>query len=192
MERLVGILLIVGCIVFFVGAFTPLTYQMVTADPQTREELMQSNASGWLVINLLFGIGSITIAIGLVLFALQVQSLNLSAVVKAVSFLGPLLAVVGTVLWVIISYNRVALPPEQTSDSLLVNGWIFPAFTILMQAALIGTGFALVQASYPQWLGWGMVTLGGLSILSYVVLKDMPPFAHYVPFLIMGITLVVR
>jgi hypothetical protein len=128
--------------------------------------------------------------VGLGLFAQHVQSLGENTGIKLVSYLGLAAAALGALLWVIIVYNRVVLPPQELATNLIVSSWMFPVYTILTQIALMIIGFVLIRSDYPTWLGWGMLVLGGLSLAVYLFFKDMPPFAHYVPLLIMGITLV--
>ena len=127
---------------------------------------------------------------GLALFALHTQALGGATDLRLVSYLGPAAAAFGTALWVIISYNRAALPPEEVANNLIISSWAFPAYTILMQVALLLVGFVMIQSGYPGWMGWGMFGLGVLSVVAYLLFKDMPPFAHYVPLLVMGIALV--
>ena len=192
MQKLAGIVLIVGSLLFIIAAFMPITIKVVTeSDPQKRGEHIQNDRTGWLVVNILFGAGSVVAVVGLALFALHAQSIGDNPNVKLVSYLAPIAAALGTLFWVIISYNRVALPPQEAASNLGVNSWMFPAYTVLMQIALMIVGFVLIQGAYPGWLGWGVMVLGGLSLVAYLVFKDMPPFAHYVPLLVMGIVLVI-
>lgn len=86
--------------------------------------------------------------------------------------------------------SRIVPTPHEVAINLGVNNWIFPAYTLLTQLALMIVGFVLIQRNYPAWLSWGVLVLGGLSILAYLVFKDMPPFVHYVLLLVMGIALV--
>jgi hypothetical protein len=190
MQKLAGLGLIVGSVLFIIAAFTPLTFRVIMADGQQRIELIQNERTGWIFLNILFGVGSIVTVVGLALFAQHVQSIGDNTTVKVVSYLGATVAALGALCWVIIVYNRAALPPQELGSTLSINNWIFPAYTLLTQIALIMVGFTLIQSSYPVWLGWGMLVLGGMSIAVFLIFKDMPPFVHYVLLLIMGIALV--
>lgn len=190
MQKLAGVGLIIGSVLFMIAAFTPLTIRVVIADRQQRIDLIQNERTGWVILNILFGIGSILTFVGLAMFAQHVQSIGYNTLVKAVSYLGVATAALGALCWIIIVYNRAALPPQELNDTLSVNNWIFPAYTLLTQCSLVVIGFVLSQSGYPAWLSWGILGLGGLSILTYLIFKDMPPFAHYVPLLVMGIMLV--
>jgi hypothetical protein len=190
MERFAGVGLIVGSVLFFIAAFTPLTYRVIIADVQMRVDLILNDQATWTLLNALFGTGSVIAVVGLMLFAQHVQTISDNALVRSAGFLGAVTAALGALCWVIIVYNRAVLPPQELASNLSINDWIFPAYTLLTQIALLIIGYTLVQSGYPTWLSWGMLVLAGLSILAYIVFKDMPPFVHYVLLMIMGIALV--
>jgi hypothetical protein len=190
MQKLAGMGLILGSVMFMIAAFTPLTIRVIIADMQQRVNLIQSERTGWVLLNILFGTGSVVAVVGLALFAQHVQSITDNTAVRVVSYLSLVTIALGALCWVIIVYNRATLPPQELGISLSINNWIFPAYTLLTQIALVGIGFVLIQSGYPGWLSWGMLVLAGLSTVAYLVFKDMPPFAHYVLLLVMGIALV--
>lgn len=190
MQKLAGMGLIVGSVLFMIAAFTPLTFRVIMADVQQRVDLIQKERVGWVLLNILFGAGSVVAVVGLALFAQHVQGMGDNTTVRVAGYLSAAIAALGALCWVIIVYNRATLPPQELGSSLSINNWIFPAYTLLTQIALIVVGFVLIQSGYPTWLGWGMLVLGGLSIVAYLVFKDMPPFVHYVLLLVMGIVLV--
>lgn len=191
MQKLAGIVLIIGSLLFVVAAFAPITNRVVMAsDAQKRVEYIQNDQIGWLLVNILFGAGSVIAIVGLGLFVRHVQGIGDNQSVKLVSYLSLAAAAFGALLWVIISYNRVALAPQELASNLGVNTWLFPAYTLFTQFALMIVGFLLIQSGYPRWQGWGMLGLAGLSLVAFLLFKDMPPFAHYVPLLVMGIALV--
>ena len=191
MQKLAGIVLIVGSLLFIIAAFTPTTIRVITApDPEKRIEFIENEHTGWLLVNILFGAGSVIAVIGLALFSLHVQGLASSPGVKLGGYVATAAAGIAALFWVIIVYNRVVLPPQAIANNLSINTWMFPAYTILTQLALIIVGFMLIQSGYPAWLGWGMLVLAVLSLIAFLVFKDMPPFVHYILLLIMGIALV--
>src|SRR5688572_22239992 len=75
-EKLAGMGLIAGCVLFMIAAFTPLTFRVITADIPQRVALIQNERMGWVLLNILFGTGSVLAAVGLALFTLHVQSLQ--------------------------------------------------------------------------------------------------------------------
>jgi hypothetical protein len=191
MEKIAGSLLIVGSLLFFIAAFTPANVRVVMAsDPQQRAEFAENDRGGWLIANVVFGVASIAAVAGLALFGIQAQSTGDLTQVRVGSVLGTAAAAIGTALWVIILYNRVVSPLQEMTSNLSTNPWIFPAYTLLMQIALVIVGVVLLRSNYPGWLGWGVLAFGALTFAAYMFFKDMPPFAHYVPLLVMGITLV--
>lgn len=111
MQKLAGIGLIIDSVLFIIAAFTPLTFRVIMADVQQRVDLIENERSGWILLNILFGLGSIIAVIGLALFAQNVQSIENNITVRIVSYLGAAIATVGAICWVIIVYNRAVLSP---------------------------------------------------------------------------------
>lgn len=190
MQKVAGMSLTLGSGLFIIAAFTPLTFRVIMADVQQRIDLIQNERTGWVILNILFGAGSVMAVVGLALFAQHLQSIETNALIKVISYLGAAAAAFGALCWVIIVYNRAALSPQEVGSNLGINNWLFPSFTLLTQVALMIVGFVLIQNGYPAWQGWGMLVLAGLSIIAYLIFKDMPPFIHYVLLLILGIVLV--
>ena len=113
MQKLAGIGLIVGSVLFIIAAFTPLTFKVIMADMQQRVDLIQNERTGWVLLNILFGIGSVVAVVGLALFAQHVQSIGDNPTVRVVSYLSAATAALGALCWVIIVYNRATLPPQE-------------------------------------------------------------------------------
>jgi hypothetical protein len=191
MAKLAGILLTTGSILFIIAVSTPVISNVVGAfdNPQLQVEYIKNDLTGWTVAHLLMGAGSLIAAIGLLLFARQVQSITHKKYVRMASYLAGAMAIVGALVWVIISYNRIVLSPEELVHNLNITGWMFPIYSILTQIALVFIGFVLLQSGYPKWVGWVILVVGGLTLVAYLVLGDMPPLVYYPVFLIMGIML---
>lgn len=191
MQKLAGIVLIAGSVLFIIAAFMPITIKVITApDAEKRIEFIQNEQSGWLLVNILFGAGSVVAVIGLGLLGLHIQGTANSSIVKLAAYAAPALAGLGGLFWVIIVYNRAVLPAPEIANNLGINAWMFPTYTLLTQVALMLVGWVLLQSGYPAWLGGGLLVLAVLSLVAFVVFKDMPPFVHYVLLLIVGIALV--
>jgi FtsH-binding integral membrane protein len=190
METFAGIVLITGSVFFLIAAFMPISMRVFAgSDSQKQLEYIQKDRRGWLVSCVLFGAGSVVAVVGLALFALHVQAIRDNAIVKLLLWLATAGAAFGALQWVIIVYQRATLPLEKIFNNGNSNKWAFPAYTILTQIALIIVGFVLLQTGYPSWLGWGTVILAALSLLAFLVFKDMPPFTHYLIMLVIGIVL---
>lgn len=190
MQRLSSILLIMGSILFLIAAFAPISMRVFPeADPQKRVNYVNQDKTGWLIAHLLFSAGALLTVIGLGLFAVHVQTVSQDGLIRPVMILSAGVALLGVVLWLIVVYNRITLPAEEVFGNASINPWMFPAYTILTQIALMIFGFVLVQTGYPTWLGWGLLGLAALSLVAFLIFKDMPPFIHYVLLLIVGIVL---
>ena len=193
MERLAGIVLIAGSLLFLIAAFMPISMRVFPeSDPQRRVEIIEADRTGWNVSSTLFGAGSVVTVIGLLLFALHVQSASDNATLKLASILAVIAAAVGAALWVIVVYGRITMSAQEWVSGVNVNTWMFPTYMILTQLAWIVIGYTLAQTGYPGWLGWGMAGLSALSLVAFLILKDLPPFTHYVMTVIMGVVLALR
>ena len=189
MEKAAGIVLIISSILFLIAAFMPISMRVFSgSDPQRQIEYIEKDRRGWLISCFLFGAGSLVTVVGFAIFAVQIVS-N-SAIIKLALWLAIASAAFGALQWVIIVYKRATtLPLEKIFNDDSGNNWAFPVYTILTQIALIVVGFVLVQTGYPAWLGWGAVILAALSLIAFLVFKDMPPFTHYLITLVIGIVL---
>ncbi len=67
--------------------------------------------------------------------------------------------------------------------------WNFVAYTVAMPAGLLLLAAAFHHAGLPIWMV--LVLAGGtlLTILALVLFRDVPPFAHYIWLLAVGIGL---
>ena len=181
MSKLPGILLIVGSGLFMIAAFLPITVAFVQGDTKA----LRDAPGAWAGASLLFVLGTLVTGAGLGLLATQVGTGG-----AAVAYVSVALFVAAAVFWAVITYLRLALPIEQVLAS-PTFGWPFVAYTLLMNGALIGMGIALLLADYPRWIGWATVGLPVALAVTYLVAKDMPPFAHFGVTLALGVALLV-
>lgn len=193
MQRSAGILLIVGSLMFLIGILTPVMLNVFGAmgNPELQLEYLEKDPTGWDVSNAVNGAGSLVTALGLGLFARQVQSVSNNKNVRMASYIGAAMAILGAFFWVIISYYRIVLSPEEIASDVGIPNWLFSAYSILTLIALLISGFILLRSGYPKWLGWLVLVLAGLMLVAYLVLGDLPPGVFYPILLVMGITLVV-
>jgi hypothetical protein len=191
MQKPAGILLSLGAVLFLIAVFTPLIPPgfFSTEDRQLQADLIAKDPGGWAVAHTLLGAGSVLAALGVLLFARQIQSMSDSRTIKIASYLGAAMALIGAIFWVIICYNRVAMDPQALVRNINVVPWLFSSYTVLTDLALMSGGVVLLQAGYPKWLGWLVLVLGGLILVIYLVSGDIPPLFHYLVFLILGIAL---
>lgn len=184
MLRIPATTLSIGSVMFLIAAFMPISFVYAERDIQVQIARVQSSPTAWAVSQILFALGSIVVVVGLALLALQLRSTRGAFF----GYLGAVGIALGTLCWVVIVYRRATLPLEEVFGS-PTFGWLFVAYSLLTQPALIAYGFAFLQASYPRWLGLGTMISATLLCVAYLVLKDMPPFVYYVITLAIGIRL---
>jgi len=186
MQRLAGFIILIGVAMFTYGDLTVFnTFSLF--DP----ELIESNPSGWAFTMLMWGGGAVLVSAGVTLFAWHAQSLKDDKNLKLAVYICSAVAVLSALAWVIMSYWRVAvepqeiLAPNQTMDTLGV------AYNLLIQVAAIVTGFILLRSGYPKWLAFLVMFLGGFVLVFWIVTGGGPPLANHVVFFLLGIALVV-
>jgi hypothetical protein len=184
MYRLPTITLSIGSVMFLIAAFMPISYVYAERDVQAQIVRVQSSPTAWAISQILFALGSIVVAAGFAMLTLQLRGTRGAFF----AYLGAAAITLGTLCWVVIVYRRATLPLQEVFES-PTFGWLFVAYTLLTQAALIAYGFAFLQALYPRRLGLGTVISATMLCVAYLVLKDMPPFAYYVITLAIGIRL---
>jgi hypothetical protein len=68
--------------------------------------------------------------------------------------------------------------------------WLFAMYRVFTRAAFIIFGVVLLLSGYPRWLGW-MLIVSGAIMFADLVAQVLPPFVHYVVFLILGAALLI-
>jgi hypothetical protein len=186
MQKMAGLLLVIGVAMFTYGDLSIFnTFGLF--DP----ELIESNPSGWAFTMLMWGGGAVLVSAGVTLFAWHAQSLKDDKNLKLAVYICSAVAVLSALAWVIMSYWRVAvepqeiLAPNQTIDTLGV------AYNLLIQVAAIVTGFILLRSGYPKWLAFLVMFLGGFVLVFWIVTGGGPPLANHVVFFLLGIALLV-
>jgi hypothetical protein len=161
--QVAGIALIAGFVLILVATFVgpPRLYQ--EPDSDTRMQIIADYPTRWAVSNLLFALGGLTTAAGLMLNSLQFRG--------SVSgwLIGPSTGVyiLGAVLWAIFMYQRTVYPAS------LFTSYAFSPLTIalfgLMVIGLLFYGIIFLQVDYPSWLGImtiaGMALIGGAALI---------------------------
>ncbi|HEU0295989.1 MAG TPA: hypothetical protein VFR47_24835 [Anaerolineales bacterium] len=190
MQKIAGILLSIGAFVSIAGETRPVIFNIFGAidNPQLQVEAIENDLTGWGVAHLLMGIGSLIAAFGVVLLTRQVQSLSNNRNVRIASYVSAAMAVVGALFWAIVSYNRVARAPQEVIANMGAANWMEWAYFLPTEIALILVGFVLLQTSYPKWLGWPVLVLGGLMLIASFSGGGVPLF-HSILYLILGIAL---
>lgn len=182
MNKMTGIVIVIGSILFLIAAFMPITTVFVI---KRDVAIVQSRLVEWVASLILFGSGGVITVVGMGLLTLHLRGIHQGA---GASSLGFAAMAVGVVCWSVIVYLRYSLPLEIVFKEPVFGGW-FVAYTLLTQIALVGYGVALSQAGFPRWLGFSTIGLAAASVIAYLVFKDMPPLAHYVITLVIGVAL---
>jgi hypothetical protein len=191
MQKLAGILFSIGALVAIFGESRPVIFNVFgTIDnPQLQVETIQNDPTGWAVAHLLMGAGSLIAAIGVVVFARQVQRLSNNRNVRIAGYVVAAMAVVGALFWAIAIYNRVSKTPQEVIANMDAPLWTTAGYYLFTEIALILVGFLLLQTGYPKWLGWLVLVLGGLILVAGLVSGGLPPGVHAILYLILGIAL---
>jgi hypothetical protein len=181
MNKFPAIVVIIGSVMFLTAAFMPISFVYGERDVQTQIARVQDSPLAWVISLSLFALGSILVVAGLAWVTLYLRSISAAFA----SSLGLVMIAFGTLCWVVIVYQRATLPLQDVFGA-PTFGWLFIAYTLLTQAALIAYGFAFMQAGYSRWLGLGTIIPAALLCIAYLIFKDMPPFVYYVITLLIG------
>jgi hypothetical protein len=189
MQRLAGIFLTVGSILWLYGAFTPISNRFfLEPDPQKRLEIIEADPTAWTINNVLWGVGAVVAAVGLVLFARHIQRTQ-DAGLSSAAHLAASAAGVAAVIAAIGNYRGADRPPEEWVLDTSVP-WTAYACIVLTQVALLIAGWVLLRAGYPRWIGWTVLILTVLTLIVLALVRSFPPLLLYLITLFMGIVLV--
>ena len=165
-----ALLYMCGALLVFGGAFMPLAGRVYgTHDPAARVAAVRAAPSAWRWHHILFGAGAITTAAASIWEA--IGSGSTGRVAAAVGF------TLGALVFVHFLQARLLMPPTAWFGSELGKRR-FAAFTILTGLAIVLRGVAAVQAGHAS--GTFLAGYGAILVGLFVILRDMPPFAHYI------------
>ena len=186
MQKLAGLILVIGVTMFTFGDLSVFN-KFALFDP----ELIESNPSSWAFTMLMWAGGAILVSAGVTLFVWHAQSLKDDKNLKLAAYICTAVVVLSALAWVIISYWRVAVEPQeivapnQTIDTLVM------AYYLLTQVTAIVTGYILLRSGYPKWLAFILMFLGGFLLVLWIVTGGGPPLANHVVFFLLGIALLI-
>lgn len=172
--NLPGYLLIAGFVVVLLATFAGPPGLFQEPDSEKRLEIIETYQSRWVASNVLFVLGGLATAAGLILFTIYAQG----EVNSLLNWLAALSYSLGTVLWIIFLYNRTVNPAQLFEDYAFTPGTI--ALIGLLIGGLLLYGIVYIQAGYPGWLGFGTV---GLTVLIGALALFFPSrfFASFPP-----------
>lgn len=205
-RRLTGTTLILGAVLFLIGAVMPLTDAkgnfIYSLPPQQWLRVIFDHPLLWQGANMLFISGVVVTILGLVMLT----SLLRDAGDRAFSMLGLIAFVFGAVLWVLIVVFRLSIDPRAAQE--MARTAVLPDFyvplilwihtlgviyTVLAFLALGAYGGAVLSTrALPQWMGWFALvySLAGLGLFAYT--HDVPPLLHYLLPIVIGILLLLQ
>ena len=186
MQRIAGSVLIIGSILFFIAAFSPIAQVFSEPDAAKKLEIVMNGRMDWSVDQIFFALGALVTAVGLYLTVNQLRNIPGSGW----AFLGVAAVGIGAILWSWDVYLRGIDPQAFVQGTL--PAWPFIAYTVLTQAGLAAVGSGLIRSTLPHWIGWVLIGGSLLFFVVYLLFKDMPPFAYYVLTLPAGIMMVIR
>lgn len=196
-----GRLLLLGSILFIVGAANPALGAVWSAPMGTQLRLIHDAATAWTVTNVLFLVATVLTATGLWFVPERVGNPGLTpARAAAVVYL------VAATVWLASLVFRLTVTPPAASafvaagsidpTYVTLNLWavgLFGAFTYLAGGSLVAIGVAvIIGRSLASYAGWFAIAIGIAIAAGYAIVGDMPPFVAYLPTGLLGVVLMRR
>lgn len=177
-----GLLLVVGSLVFFVGAAIGVPGVFTQSDPDVRVRMLEARVRSWVAAQPLYGSGAMICAVGV-----AVLSVDSDRGTRAILALSSALLFIGSIAWAwsllrrgkdIVAFARGMLP-----------AWPFASYVLATIAGLAFLGIGLLLGDFPMWLGWLVIAADAMFLGGYLRLGDIPPFVFYVLLLLVGATI---
>ena len=149
-ERIGGILLIVGSLVFGIGAAVGVPGVFTRRDPQVRLHMLTERLGAWQIAQPLYGAGPVIVTAGVAFLAAAADDGSRALLGAASGALA-----IGTLAWGWSLYLRGTRVSAFAFGTL--PGWPFATYVLLTIGGIAFLGLGLLGDS-PAWLGW--VTLG--------------------------------
>lgn len=196
MRRLPGLLLILGLIVFVMAVMPAGTREFFEAEDDAEAiAAIENNEGAWQLSNLLFSLGGLLSAAGLVMLARRIGQASTDPTIQMISKATSAMAILGVLIWVMLSIGRMVSSPEANVLESEAPSWYDPAwfvvYSILTLLAIIAVGYLLFRSGYPRLLGGFVFLFGILLLVSLIVSGDGVPLAYYFPTFILGIALLI-
>jgi hypothetical protein len=179
-----GVLLIVGSVIFFVGAAIGVPGVFTEADAQQRLRMLTAHLTMWRIAQPLYGLGPIVVAVGVGLLA----AVALGRGARVMFGAGCVVMAIGALAWSWSLYLRGTRVTEFARGTL--PGWPFAIYVLLTIVGLALVGLGLLAGRFPTWLGWLALSADVLFLVAYLWFKDIPPFVFYLLLLLVGAVIV--
>ncbi len=174
-ERLAGVVLLTGSLLFIVAAFLPISWVFGERVLEKKLEMINAALSSWKFAQVLFAAGAIAAAVGFFFIYLHLRNSEASTAVLIAS----ICSAVGAILWAWHTYLR-AIDPNAFVYKLLQPNWLAGVYFVLTMAALLALGIGLLKTEYQPWVGWMNIIASILFILIAIIFGDIPPFVFYI------------
>lgn len=202
--RWAGILLLVGGIIFWIGACTPPYKWWMTKDLKEYLSLIHENKRIWYFISATFLVGVLLTIFGMRLFALALQNSGQ----KVFPQIGILSFVFGSAFWILNIAFRITVTvwaANQLSENNSVHpsfqtwmDWsnlIFAIYMVLAYFAVGCMGYSLHQLHMlPSWTSWVCMFFGFGGSVLYLCRVPVfdPPLMVHAPLMITGIMILLK
>jgi len=194
-----GWLLVVGPVIFGIGAGDPYLVRAWTAQQETFLAIVDRHPMAWRATHVLFIGGTVLTVAGLAVL----PNLLLEGWPHALALAGAAAFAIAAILWIVSLVYRLVVTPSTArvfigsgapdapvTELDRLNGGLFKAFIVIAVAALAAIGVATTAGGpIPAPLGWGSAALSGLLIGGLMLTGALPPFTVYVAPLAFGIAL---
>jgi hypothetical protein len=184
-EQVAAIMMIVGSLVFLIGAAIGVPRVFTTRDPAVRLRMLQDHLSAWRSAQPLYAAGPLIAAAGV--GSLAGASGNSASRVLCASASAALAS--GGLPWTWLTYQRGRRVREFAYGEL--PGWPFVLYVALTIAGLALLGVGLILDDAPAWPGW--LTLGAdlAFLFGFLRFKDIPPFVFYLLIMLIGVVVAI-
>ena len=163
----------IGSILFLISAFLPISRVYALPTPDKKLALINQSRKAWQVSQILFFIGALLVAIGVVVFAFSIKEKSSTI---ALYFAAGLL-IIGLVGWSWHLYLRNLDPVAFVKGALPT--WHFRLYTVFTLAAFLLIGIAISSLGFPFWGSWVIMIGAILFFVLFIIFKDLPPFTLY-------------
>jgi hypothetical protein len=185
-QKLAGITMFVGFVLVMIASLIAPNEVYSAPDSQTRLEIIAQNRSRWQATNLIWVVGSLVTAVGLLFLTLGLQRQQS----PWIPYIATSVFAIGSIAWAIYLYQRIGDPADNLYTTPPPSLSMVFAWATIAGLALFGVAF--IQGIYPNWLGYTLLVAMGLLVVGLVffferIYDSFPPQFFYLLTLIMGI-----
>jgi len=173
--------LIAGSATFIAGAAIGVPRVFSEPDREQKWRLLSEHPHLWRLSQPLYALGALTAALGVGALAAAADAVSRTCLTASC-----VLLVLGALAWSWSVYLRAKDPREFAMGHL--PGWPFATYIWSTLAGLGLLGAGLLLGDWPGWLGWFTLAADALFAAAYLRFGDLPPFAFYLLFLVIGFT----